>query len=199
MISEIHPEVFTRLEQDEYETFGRPPKGFDPRDPAQIQIFAERLRGIRETRNAKSPTAGEARNTKWLAKDLAAELNVTPMTISKYENGKMKSIPMHHLRRICAFYTVSPHYLLGYVEEEQKYLWLEKDGTIRKDECGAPKILVNPMRFEPASFVKAVDAYKNLYQEDAELFWILYDIMVSQDKRRDQYRKVLSALIKLKN
>ena len=149
-MNEIHPEVFTRMEQDEYETFGRPPKGVDPREPARIQIFAERLRGIREKRNAESRTAGEARNTSWLAKDLAAELNVTPMTISKYEHGKVKSIPMHHLRRICAFYSVSPHYLLGYVEEKQEYLWLGKDGSIRKDARGAPKILVNPMRFESA-------------------------------------------------
>lgn len=198
-MNEMHPEAFACIEQDEYETFGRPPKGFDPNDPDRVQTFAERLRGIRETRNPDSRAAGEKHNTKWLAKDLAAELNVTPMTISKYEHGKMKSIPMHHLRRICAFYGVSPHYLLGYVKKEQEYLWLEKDGTIRKDEHGDPKILVNPMRFKPASFVKATDAYKNLYHEDAELFWILYDIITSQNKRRAHYREVLSALVKLKN
>lgn len=196
MVLGIHPEEYDQLEQDAYEECGRPPKGFDPKDPQQIQRFSERLRGIREIRRAEY-SSEDKRTTSWLAKNLAAELHVSPMTVSKYENAKNKSIPTNHLRRICAFYGVSPHYLPGYTDGQLDYLWLEKDGTIRRDENGKPRILHSAMQFAPASYLEAADAYKNLYLEDTELFWILHEIVVSTREKRTRYRTVLSALLEL--
>ncbi len=197
MVNGIVPEEFAQMEKDDYETFGRPPKGFDPCDPERIQIFAKRLRGIREKRRAESRAEDESGGTFWLAKDLAAELHISPMAVCKYEHGNMKSIPMHRLRRICGFYNVSPHYLLGYVEGENDYLQLDKNGEPLRDQNGDRKILHAPMLFAPASFVEASEAYQNLYLEDTELFWILYEIIVSKKEKRDRYRTVLSGLLGL--
>lgn len=197
MVNGIGPKEFAQMEQDDYETFGRPPKGFDPCDPQRIQIFAKRLQDIREKRRAESRAGDESGGTFWLAKDLAAELHISPMAVCKYGHGTMKSIPMQRLRRICGFYNVRPHYLLGYVEGENDYLQLDKNGEPLLDQNGDRKILHVPMLFAPASFVEASEAYQNLYLEDTELFWMLHEIIVSKKGKRARYRTVLSGLLGL--
>ncbi len=53
------------------------------------------------------------------------------------------------------------------------------------------------MLFAPASVVEASEAYQNLYLEDTELFWMLYEIIVSKKEKRDRYRTVLSGMLGL--
>lgn len=219
MVNSILPDALAQQEHDEYELFGRAPKGFNPRDPNRIQTFSERLRNLRtdrkrifqkqisEHRENSSDIQKECAESKenpamdpqsfLRAKDLASELGVTPMMISKYENGKIKSIPMDRIRRICAFYGVSPHYLLGYVDGETDYLRMDKDGNILRNEKGEARILHSGMQFSTASFVQAEEAYKNLYMESNKMFWIIYKIISSPAEKLSKYEKVLDALIGL--
>lgn len=196
MVIGTAPEEFARLELDDYEVFGRPLKGFDPYAPEQIQIFSERMKEIRKNRR-KEHKNEERPISAWTAKNLAAELHISPMAVSKYENGKIKVIPMHRLRRICAFYNVSPHYLLGYVEGENDYVQMDKNGEPLLDQNGEQKILHAPMLFAPATFVEALEAYQNLYMENTELFWMLHEIIISKKEKRVWYQAVLSGLLGL--
>ena len=104
---------------------------------------------------------------------------------------------MHRLRRICAFYNVSPHYLLGYVEGENDFVQMDKNGEPLLDQNGERKILHAPMLFAPATFVEALEAYQNLYMENTELFWMLHEIIISKKEKRARYQAVLSGLLGL--
>ena len=192
-------------EIDEYVKFGRPPKGFDKHDPERIRIFAERLYGIRMARNNQQmrdnngiEIKGTERRSRCLAKDLASVLDISPTMISKYEKGKISAIPMDRIRRICVHYKISPHYLLGYVNNETDYLRLDEDGNIMFDGNGNVRVLHSPMEFDSTTLAEAVDTYRDLFTVDNELFWCVFKVISSSDGKRDAYKKIMDAFLKIK-
>lgn len=201
MVKSISAKEHAQFEQEEYDEYGRPPKGFDFRNPKYIQVFSKRLREIRKSRNADSrklnKESGQNLYPIIREKDLAGELGLSTMSISNYENGNIKGVPMNRLREICAYYRVTPHYLLGYVTSEKDSLRLDKDGNIVLDANGNPQIMHSAMEFTPASCVAALEIYENLYMENTDLFWIIYKIISANEEKRSKYRDLLTAILAL--
>ena len=178
------PKQFEQNEIDEYEMFGLPPADFDPSDPNRIRIFADRLKASRT-------------DLTYRLRDVASELGLSIMCISKYEKAKMAKIPMDHLRRLSVFLGVSPHFLLGYVDDPSTFLRLDAKRNIICDNEGNPKLLHQGAQFAPASFQFAIKRYQELYSTDVELFYLLDKLIASSTAKRAACKQVLDAILSL--
>lgn len=176
------PKNNQKKEDEEYRLAGRLPTEFDPYDSNRIMQFAHSLL---EARMRREMTQSK----------LADAMDMTSMAISKYERGKIKCIPMGHLRRLCATLEVTPHYLLGYVEDEGGVLSLDENGEVQYDESGKVKTRTVAMIFTPASTQAAYEAYNNLVLEDPDLFWDIYKVITAKPDKKYFYKKVLHALL----
>ena len=183
------------------------PNDFDPKSAERIEIFRTRLNQMKQQRSSetknKKPADGQDALLKLAMKDradfsqraLAKELNCTEMTVSKYFRGDFKSIPMHHLARIANFFSVSSHYLVGYVDNPDYCLALTPDGEIEHLPDGSPRLLLDPMDFWPASAVEAANRYQALYQSDPGFYWLLDKLIQSPASVQKKYRKILEILL----
>lgn len=201
----ISPNRAQIAENEEYTILGYIPSGFSYKNPQTISIFAERLKNLRMAR-AKEETpvyskesSATYKRTKpkryWTQERLALELGVSTMMVSKYENGNIEKVPQKHLRRICAFYGVTPHYLLGLVDDEHSTLDVNNSGEVQYKEDGKPRVLTLPMDFTPASFQTAINEYSELASTDSETFWLLNKLVVARGDAKDKCIKVLRILL----
>lgn len=201
----VSPNRAQLAEDEEYTILGYMPSGFSYKDSKNISVFSERLRDLRMARaKEETPVYTEEnsdtyKRTKpkryWTQERLARELGVSTMMVSKYENGNIEKIPKKHLRRICAFYGVTPHYLLGLVDDEHSTLDVNSSGEVQCKEDGTPRVLTLPMDFTPASFQTAINEYSELALTDSETFWLLNKLIVARGEAKDKCIKVLRILL----
>lgn len=197
-------------EDEEYKILMRFPKTFNKKDPKTVQTFCMRMREVRNKRNKEGMESIELkkdlkRNQKYRGQiNLALILGVTTMTISKYEYceydkqtekyiTKIKSIPIQHLRNICNFYDVTPHYLVGYVDEPDDFLWIDENGNIEIKD-GKPFVGHKGMNFEPSYKINCIEEYNNLALNDFELFVLINKILLSNERKKHLCKRILSAV-----
>lgn len=126
------PEQFQEQSDDEYAILSIIPKGYDLSDPKNIEIFSKRLRQSRKNyfkrmSDLLNPPSYAYKGRREISQRfLAKHLRVSIQEISYYERGRIKKIPRKKLRRIYEFLDVTPHYLLGLVQEPYEMLSLEK-------------------------------------------------------------------------
>lgn len=158
---------------------------------------------------------------------LAEALGVVPMTISKYEHydfdipdnkekqdisnevtpkiessvpkkPKIKAIPMHHLRRICTFYNVTPHYILGLVDQEDGCLDIDEEGnvtrTINEEGKEVNKVLIAGVLFDKMEEIDVYEKYRNLALEHPPLYKLVNKLVCSTGKKRKLCVDVLTAI-----
>lgn len=186
------------ISDEEYERIRHYPKSYDLSDPANVKVFAERLRQARKdyyTRLDNMVNTSEYYNIKHKKKisqsELAEQVGLTAMEISKYERGEIKEIPINRFREICFFLDVTVHYLLGLVDKPEQSLLLDENGDyILKD--GKPQVVISPMQCDPPSVVKANEGYRNLLLGDPELYWRINDIIKTPPSLRKQYKRALA-------
>jgi len=181
-MTEITEKKAEKRKQDEYDVFGAPPSDFDAKEKWRIQVFSERLKEVREAVGFQQ-------------KDLARELGISIMMVSNYEKARIAEVPMRHLRRICAFYSVSPHYLLGYVEEKEDYLRLDKNRNVILDNQGKAKLLHQGFIIAPESYQNAVETYKGLYEEDTEFFYLINRMLTSEWEKRYLCKRIVKEIL----
>ena len=115
-------------------------------------------------------------------------------------NTKIKNIPMKHIRKICSFYNVTPHYILGYVDGYDDVLWLDKNGNIQYiwDESNKEarvKVLQKSMTFRPAFEVECIEEYRNLAITDNELYILINKLILTKDHKTHEICKQLLSII----
>lgn len=182
-MNKILLEAAENSEVEEYETWGAPPADFDKSDSERIRIFGERLRYIRKKQH-------------YSLNDVAKELGMSEMNISKYENGKVKNIPVKQLRRLATFFGVTAHYLLGYVDNENTYLRLDPSRNIIYDSDGkTPRLVTQAMAIAPVGAQSAISDYRDLYYDDVELFYLINKLLITQQERREAAKKVLNIIL----
>ena len=99
---------------------------FDMRDKELINTFCERLKKIRKQRQAEAkkgtlPKFIENR-IKWDVENICDYLGLgTVQAYYKLEKAdKHEVLPVKHIERLCTFFYVTPHYLLGYTDDTSK-------------------------------------------------------------------------------
>ena len=106
---------------------------------------------------------------------------------------------MDHIRKICEYLYVTPHYLLGFVSDPAETLIFDKNGhpVKQKDENGneVDVTLVEPMLVDPPACVKANEDYANLFIEDSELYWLIRDLIRCPVLERNKCKNRLRELI----
>lgn len=176
-------EAAQNAEMEEYETWGAPPADFDKGDPERVRIFGERLRYLRKKQN-------------YSLKVVAKELGMSEMNISKYENGKIRNVPVNQLSRLAALFGVTAHYLLGYVNDENKYLRLDPHRNIVYDADGkTPRLVTQPMTIASVGVQRAISDYRDLYCDDTELFYLINKLVIVPQARKDAVKKILSIIL----
>lgn len=177
------------------------PKYYNPSESKNIEIFSRRLKTARLTyvdrqKALLNPTTHTNEGEITQAK-LAKYVGVSTMTISKYENHKIKKIPVKKLRKICEYLDVTPHYLLGLVSRPEQCLEIDKEGNV-KTKDGKPHILERPMAFDPSLCVMDVNNYRQLFYEDSELFWLINIVICSSNSLRNYYKGILASILSYK-
>lgn len=190
----ISPETYQNQADQEFAMLSVIPKNYNLSDEKNISTFATRLKKARQT-YAKRQNVNENADEKEITQEfLAKYVGVSIMTISKYEAGKIKKIPVKKFRRICELLDVTPHYLLGLVPKAYQCLEIDKGGN-EITEDGEPHILQRPMAFDPPLCMKAVDIYRTLFEEDAELYWLINDLICSPLPKRNYYKRILASIL----
>lgn len=196
-------------EEEERLFLYRYPKGFNKKDKSLIEKFGDRLKAIREKRAIEaadlltkdisqvlSTTVDYLQNHNWTLEDFAKSVGWSTTTAWKYENKSFNSIPVDKLKLICDYYSVTPHYILGYVDKEDKVLYLnEDDDIVIKD--GKVCTLSYELISMPLNSEDAILRYRNLYAKDIFLFDIINRIMESPKNKRDIYAKMMHQMLKL--
>ncbi len=181
-------------EDKEYAYLLKMPNDFNPKDPERIAIFCIRMRQTRE-----SLLYGDGvENNRFRQNKVARELCVEPMTLCKWEkydknsdgsiSTAIKSIPMDRLRRICGIYGVTPHYLLGYVDEPYKVLIFNEDGSV--------DILETPATFRPLYEVQCIEAYTNMATSNPDLYQLINKVLLSNQKTQEVCKDALKLIFK---
>ena len=206
---------YKQNEDKDYKMLMVMPNDFRKDDPERINMFCKRMKEIRKIRDKEALASYDGRkpvkNERLRRqKDLASILGVSVMTISKYESydelrnneendekktqkvtnkTKIKSIPMKHIRRICSFYDVTPHYILGYVDNYNDVLVLDEAGKIQYQKKDGSenqlevKVLKIGMSFLPSYEVECIEEYKNLSISDYEFYMLISKLILSKDEK----------------
>lgn len=184
------------------------PKDFDFESTENVNRFFERLEDIRkrrleesqnqaETDDSPYPMPDDLKNYKWDLKELAQKLHITSAAISRYRadsKSRLKSIPKDKLRAICAYYYVTPHYIVGLVPKTYQVLSIDEEGNIKYKDGDNGILEIPILNFSP-DYVEGITTYKQLYEEDKPLFFLLLDVMNSN--KREQLRRAISAILDL--
>lgn len=184
---------YQNAEDEKYKIIHILPHGYDPAAKENIEIFAKRLKEARNAVNLSLQTLPQSpldpnpnpRAEKVTQKILARHIGVSTMQVSNYEAGEIEKVPLKHIRKICEYLYVTPHYLLGFVSNPTETLIFDKNGhpvqkTI-KDKDGKITVvdtkLVEGMVCISSDCVAANEAYVNLFIEDSELYWLIRDMI----------------------
>lgn len=188
--------------KQQFDRMFRMPKGFNAKDEQRIKIFGDRLRTVLKTveqrnnlietveyvnRDGKKydlPLKGPKRCDVNNAKKLAERLNVTEANISRYINGKNRSVPVHFFFALYDIFGVSPHYFAGYTENMDAILQLDDDGEIVCKD-GVPVELIDPMTdvFSAQQYVHS--QFTSLLYESPEHFTTITDLLYADEHVRD--------------
>lgn len=147
--------------------------------PFDSTVYGERIRNVRK---AKGLTAEE----------LANNIGTTIATLSKMENGHIKSLNWDFLYLICAVCNTNPYFLLGKTLDYSEAVTMDKDGNIRST-------------FEPLSFTEqtpvlladelSMDSYaiaNQTYRKNPDLCKLL--LYVLQHRNSDMQSRLDAAL-----
>ena len=215
LISDVEPDL---------EHLFRVPDDFDACSFEQIKIFAERLTAIRIKRKeeAKEPKISKhefisenvvSKTSRWGREVLARVIGKHPQMVYKYEKGLIKNIPLKQLRKICYYYDVTPHYILGYTKDEHKCISFkerkiekqkcnnqsasekEYDYILEVDENGNPLEFDVPMWFAPLNVKAACKDYQNLSIDDMFLFELINRFIKNPKEKQELCAKILNALL----
>lgn len=142
---------------------------------------------------ALSPTV--TTRERWRQEDLARVLHITKVQVFNYEQGRIKSIPMDKIARICGFYDVTPHYILGLVDDEHGVLCIDDNGDIELDSAGKPRVLTLPMGFDPSFFQSEIESFKNLFAINTDLFFAMADLARADKRSQDIALPVIQSIL----
>ena len=99
-----------------------------------------------------------------------------------------------HIKNICLFYGITPHYLLGYVENLDEYLSVDESGNVECKQDGTPKIYHQGMTFDPAYIISCREEYENLAITDVQLYSLINKLLLSDDQHKQLCKHFLTAL-----
>lgn len=183
------------------------PDDFDPKDEERIKIFSRRMCEIRNKRNKESTApktslqhyisetvVGDRKL--WTQEELAKVLGKNKQMVYKYEKGIIEKIPLKDLRKICYFYDVTPHYLLGYTQKEHTVICFDEYGNLIVDESGNPKEFTEPIWFAPINVIDATKRYEKLSLDNGRLFELIDILITSSKEIQDICSLILEALLK---
>lgn len=201
------PEIMERLQEEEqlHKRIYTYPKDFDFKEEKNIKKFSERLNEIQKLRKEESKNFTKTEiltmenvyksRKNWASKDLAKDLGITPVMVSKYKNGKTP-IPKERLPQICSFYGVTAHYLLGLTNDRDGILEFDNNGNIIYDNNGKPKEIKNlPIEFTPVSALQAIYMYGNLYDTNRSFFWLISQLMNASKQKQLLCIDILARLL----
>ena len=206
---EIQNDSIRRQEvlNEEFKYLFRFPKKFNFKASENVKRFLDRLEEIRIKRLADSKRIDEldddynyydkealAMNS-WTLEEVAHEMHITSAGMTKYHKKLITTIPEHQIRNLCKYFCVTPHYLLGLVDDEFSMLSMDEFGNVEYDENNQPKVLKLPMISIPDDFYESFQAYKKLYYENPQLYFLISDLI--HLKCRDKYIPILKELLKI--
>ena len=186
-----------------YEMLTYIPPDFNKKDPKRIKVFAERLRKSREAvveRNAQikyeygHAIAGPRYCNVTTQKQVAEWLGITEASVSNYENGKIREIPLKHLVAFYDMFDVTPHYLLGYTDSPEKILAVRKGKLITDDE-GKYMTIEYPMNHPILSQKKAINILSILSWRKTDWFITLSNFLRADDQTLELGFKLLKVLL----
>ena len=157
-------------------------------DPKAVEHFCKALKGIKESRGVS-------------LRDMGEKLSYSGEYVSKIIKGKIKKIPLDKLDIIFDCYGVSPAYMIGLINEEEKipdeteaYFWEYPDSEYLpvKDEV-VHKAYINPMisHGAPINHI-ANEVFPKLLKE--------YDLMLSLQRilrSNSKNKKLIIELIRM--
>lgn len=180
------------------------PADFDPRDKDRIKIFAERLTAARLAVTERLKKDGGYLDPLMCGprycfvqtqKEAAEWIGVTSQRISQYEKGNITTIPVQYLIAFYDMYNVTPHYLLGYTSEPDKFLRFTEDGSILCNKDGKPIESYYPMEHPVLSQKTAINILSRLAGQDTKQFLTLCKFLNSSEQTLKTGFEILDVLI----
>lgn len=192
---------------EEFKYLFRFPKNFNFKSPKNVTRFLDRLEEIRLKRLTDSKRIDELGDDynyyekealalkSWTLEEVGHAMQISAAGMTKYHKRKITSIPKHQIRNLCKYFYVTPHYLLGLVDDEFSMLSMDEMGNIEYDDNHQPKILKLPFISFPDDYYESFQSYKKLYYENPQLYFLISDLINS--KCRDKYIPILKELLKI--
>lgn len=201
------------------------PEDFKITDPQVVAAFFKRFADLRERRQklrleldekkkyeTETPEANEKEaeeeqrrkklkqeleNKKWTREECARAIGISEAMLSKYENGKPKSIPQNRLDAICDYFSVTTHYMLGISSEYDKIVEIDRFGKIVYNQDGKPRELTQAFISYPILAEDAVKRYEALYKEHPTMFWSIHHLINAPEAKRKKVAVILEQLADL--
>lgn len=176
------------------------PRDYDPKDKHRIQIFAERLRHIRETAHErivreKDDLLNNIPCEVYTKEALAKALFVTSTQVANYEKGNIKSIPMDKLVRLYDIYDVTPHYLTGYTDQPDKIILFNENNEPLYHNDGTYQTGIYPFTHPLLSSKTAIDVFSRLSWDNPKQFITLANFLNSEKNVRNLGFNLLSVIL----
>lgn len=169
------------------------PNTFRKDDPERVAIFRERLKSVRMLREKQSKTDDKIIRKDWSQESIGTALGISTAGYGKYENN-IKTIPWKNIAKLCDIFDVTPHYLLGYSQQEDCVVELDGEGNIVMKD-GKPNELHYAFQLPSAIQSEALDMYRNLINSDPMLFSLISKLMQAPERKKKVCITVLSALL----
>ena len=155
----------------------------------EAKKFSDRLKALFSVRQSNPDEYYPKRA--WTQVECANELGVKPMTVNKYVNHKIKSVPLHRLNALKDYFSVTTHYLLSYTDNEINYVLFDKTGNVMRDKSGKIKELSDPMPIEELKWEEACLSCQMLRNSNYELFREIFFLIHSSKKQQQVFLELI--------
>ena len=181
----------------DFDYLSRIPNDFDPQELSRIEIFGTRLKNLRLNdeirRNKKNLSANNFtrgfRSFK-TQQDIANTVGVSVQTIHKYEAGNISTIPIEKVFELAIILDATPHYLLGYTDNPDDILQIDKDGNII-----SPRPLTIPMEFFDQILIKAFLDFQELICLEPGNIMYISKLLAAKPSDRQKCFKIIDLLL----